>query len=433
MTLLRTLLAALSLTLLGTVPAHAAAPDNLDAIARDYVRLTLELGVRDDGYVDAYYGPAEWKTAAQAHPRTVPQLAATAQVLSRRLEAIRARHGTLLDRRKRFLAAQLLAASTRLRMLQGERLSFRDEAIGLYGVDPRLPPLAHYDAILARLERLVPGDGPLAPRVDAYMERFTIPRDRLDAVMRAAIAECRRRTLEHIPLPGTEHFTLEFVTGRSWSGYNWYQGSYGSLIQVNMDQPVRMSRAIDLGCHEGYPGHHVYNMLLERNLARGRGWIEYMVYPLYSPQSFIAEGSANYGVELAFPGDERLAFERRVLYPLAGLSTDGADVYNQLNDAIRDLGLARILIAADFLDGRIDREEALRRLERYNLMSRSRAEQSLAFIQQYRAYVINYGLGRDMVAARMEWGNAAPAERWARMSRLLSEPVLPRDLQPDLR
>jgi hypothetical protein len=158
-----------------------------------------------------------------------------------------------------------------------------------------------------------------------------------------------------------------------------------------------------------------------------------MVYPLYSPQSFIAEGSANYGVELAFPGAERLAFERRVLYPLAGLSTDGADIYIQLNDAVRDLGLARILIAADFLDGRIDREEAIRRLERYNLMSRSRAEQSLAFIQQYRAYVINYGLGRDMVAARMEWGAAPPPQRWERMRRLLSEPVLPRDLQPGLR
>jgi hypothetical protein len=433
MTLLRTLLAASFLFALAAAPAQATAPDSLDAVARDYVRLTLELGVRDDGYVDAYYGPAEWKTAAQAHPRTVPQLAATARVLSHRIEAIRTRPATLPDRRKRFLAAQLLAASTRLRMLQGERLRFRDEAIGLYGVDPQLPPLAHYDAILARLERLVPGDGPLAGRVDAYMERFTIPRDRLDAVMRAAVAECRRRTVAYIPLPGTEHFTLEFVTGRSWSGYNWYQGQYGSLIQVNTDQPVRMSRAIDLGCHEGYPGHHVYNMLLERNLARGRGWIEYMVYPLYSPQSFIAEGSANYGVELAFPGEERIAFERRILYPLAGLSTDGADIYSQLNDAVRELGLARILIAADFLDGRIDREAAIRRLERYNLMSRSRAEQSLAFIQQYRAYMINYGLGRDMVAARMLWGNATPAQRWERMRRLLSEPVLPRDLQPGIR
>jgi hypothetical protein len=429
MTVLRTLLAALFPFVLAAAPVHAAAPDSLDAVARDYVRLVLELGARDDGYVDAYYGPAAWRTAAQTDPRTVPQLAVTAWALNQRLEAIRTRLGTLPDRRRRFLASQLLAASTRLRMLQGERLSFRDEAIGLYGVDPQLPPLAHYDAILARLERLVPGSGPLAQRVDAYMERFTIPRDRLDAVMRAAIAECRRRTTAHIPLPPGEHFTLEFVTGRSWSGYNWYQGGYGSLIQVNTDQPVRMGRAIDLGCHEGYPGHHVYNMLLERNLARGRGWIEYMVYPLYSPQSFIAEGSANYGVELAFPGDERLAFERRVLYPLAGLSTEGADVYNQLQEAVRDLGLARILVAGDFLDGRIDREEAIRRLERYNLMSRSRAEQSLAFIRQYRAYVINYGLGRDMVAHFIEGGRASPAERWVRMSRLLSMPVLPRDLQ----
>lgn len=429
MTWFRSCLAALGLTLFMAAPAQATAPDSLDAVARDYVRLVLELGVRDDGYVDAYYGPAEWKTAAQAHPRTVPQLAATTAVLSRRLETIRTRPATLPDRRKRFLAAQLRAASTRLRMLQGERLSFRDEAIGLYGVDPQLPPLARYDDILARLERLVPGDGPLAQRVDAYMERFTIPRDRLDAVMRAAIAECRRRTVEQIPLPGTEHFTLEFVTGRSWSGYNWYQGNYGSLIQVNTDLPVRMSRAVDLGCHEGYPGHHVYNMLLERNLARGRNWVEYMVYPLYSPQSFIAEGSANYGIELAFPGDARLAFEQRALYPLAGLSTDGSAVYNQLNDAIRDLGLARIGIAADFLDGRIDRAEAVRRLERYNLMSQSRAEQSLAFIQQYRAYVINYGLGRDMVAASIERGRATPAQRWARMRRLLSEPTLPSDLR----
>ena len=432
MTWLRPLLAATFsfILLTAAAPTRAASPGGIDAIARDYVSLVLELGERDDGYVDAYYGPAEWRAAAHANPRTLAQLAAATRTLSLRLDAIRTRPATLPDRRKRFLAAQLLAASTRLRMLQGERLSFREEAIGLYGVDPQLRPLADYDAVLARLERLVPGPGPLAPRIDAYMERFTIPRDRLDAVMRAAIAECRRRTLAYVPLPRTEHFTLEFVTGRSWSGYNWYQGNYGSLIQVNTDLPVRMGRAIDLGCHEGYPGHHVYNMLLERNLARGRGWIEYMVYPLYSPQSFIAEGSANYGVELAFPGNERLAFERRVLYPLAGLSGAGADVYNQLQDGIRDLGLARIAIAADVLDGRIDREEALRRLERYNLMSRARAEQSLAFITQYRAYVINYGLGRDMVARYVEWGGARQAQRWAVMSRLLSMPVLPRDLQP---
>jgi hypothetical protein len=423
------LAALLLLTPLAAAAAQRPATDSLDAVARDYVRLVLELGERDEGYVDAYYGPPAWRRAAHANPRALPQLAEAARRLSARVAALRVPPASLAARRRLSLSAQIGAAVTRLRMLQGRHLSFREEALGLYGVDPRPRPLAAFDPVLARIDRLLPGDGPLGQRVDAYMDRFVIPRDRLDAVMRAAIAECRRRTILNIPLPGAEQFTLEFVTGRSWSGYNWYQGDYRSLIQVNTDLPVRMGRAIDLGCHEGYPGHHVYNMLLERNLARGRGWVEYLVYPLYSPQSFVAEGSANYGIELAFPGNERLAFERRVLYPLAGISSDGADLYIQLQEAVRELGLARITIAADFLDGRIDREETLRRLERYNLMSRTRAEQSLAFTEQYRAYVINYGLGRDLVAGMLEWGGTGgPEGRWMRLGRLLSEPFSAGDL-----
>ena len=114
---------------------------------------------------------------------------------------------------------------------------------------------------------------------------------------------------------------------KSWSGYNWYQGNYRSLIQVNTDLPIYIDRAIDLACHEGYPGHHVYNALLEKHLVRDRGWVEFSVYPLFSPQSLIAEGTANYGIEVAFPGDERLAFERDVLFPLAGLDPSRRDEY----------------------------------------------------------------------------------------------------------
>ena len=106
----------------------------------------------------------------------------------------------------------------------------------------------------------------------------------------AAIDGCRARTLEHIALPAGESFTIEYVTDKSWSGYNWYQGNYRSLIQINTDLPIYIDRAIDLACHEGYPGHHVYNVLLEQQLVRGRGWQEYSVYPLFSPQSLIAEG-----------------------------------------------------------------------------------------------------------------------------------------------
>ncbi|HEY0325741.1 MAG TPA: hypothetical protein VGC46_07165, partial [Allosphingosinicella sp.] len=233
--------------------------DSLDAIARDYVGLSLEIGTHEEGYIDAYYGPAEWKQAAEASPRAVPALAEAAAGLQARLRATPAPADPLVQRRRAFLDAQLTAARTRLRMIAGERLSFAEEAQGLFAVTPEIRPLSHYDAILARIEQLAPGTAPLAERVEAFQSRFVVSGERLDAVMRAAIAECRRRTVEHIPMPEGEAFTLEFVRDKSWSGYNWYQGNYRSLIQVNTDLPVRLSRAVDLGCHEGYPGHHAYN------------------------------------------------------------------------------------------------------------------------------------------------------------------------------
>ena len=82
-------------------------------------------------------------------------------------------------------------------------------------------------------------------------------------------------------LPTGETFTVEYVNDKSWSGYNWYQGGFRSLIQVNTDLPIFIDRAIDLACHEGYPGHHVYNALLEKTLVRDRGWVEFSVYALF--------------------------------------------------------------------------------------------------------------------------------------------------------
>lgn len=419
------------LLLLCCLPIAAAAapppPAPLDIIARDYVRLTLEAGVREPGYVDAYYGPPEWQAAATAKPRSIARLRTAAAGLSARVRSLRNLRGD--DARRRdFLAAQLRAAEARLAMRDGVRLPFDREAERLFATRPPVQELRELDPVLAEIDRLVPGNGPLWQRVDAFKDRVVVPPDRLPAVMQAAIAECRRRTVLHIPLPPEERFALSFVTGKPWSGYNWYEGGASSRIEVNTDLPVRIDRAVDLGCHEGYPGHHVLNLLLERELAKARGWIEFTVYPLYSPQSLLAEGSANYGIDLAFPGDEQREFEARVLYPLAGLDPALAPAQAKLNRAMRALSGARLAIARDYLNGRIDRATALALTQKYLLVSPARAEQSLKFTETYRSYVINYGLGRDMVQARVERAGADPAARWTVMRALLSEPTLPADL-----
>lgn len=409
----------------------AAAPGPLDAIARDYVRLSLEAGEREPGYVDAYYGPPGIAAAAKVKTRSVATLEADAGRLKARAIAVDAKALAPPERQRRAsLIAHLTAAETRLAMRGGRKFSFDDEAVGLFGVRPVLAPLTSFDPVLAEIERLVPGDGPLWQRVDAYRERFRIPADRLDAVMRASIAECRRRTAAHIPLPGNEKFTLGLVTGKPWSGYNYYQGNDVSRIEINTDLPVLIDRAVDLGCHEGYPGHHVMNLLIEEKLAKARGWIEYTVQPLFAPISLIAEGSANYGIELAFPGNERATFEARTLFPLANLDPAEAPRYAALGKALQRLSGARFTIARDYLDGRIDRAAALALTQKYSLLSVARATKSLDFDEVYRSYVINYGLGKDMVQAHVEAAGASPKVRWAVFERILSEPTLPSDLVP---
>lgn len=413
-------------------PPDTAAMATLAGLARDFVPLALEVGTHEPDYVDAYYGPADLKAAAEAHPRSREQLQQAAEAAVRQLDAI---IPGLTDSqplaRAKALRGFYHAAATRLAMIGGAHLSFEDEAERLFGIRPAVKPLSAYDPVLARLESLVPGEGTLAQRVDAYQERFVIPTDRLRPVMEAAIAECRRRTLAHFDLPAGESFELGFVTGKPWSGYNYYKGRYHSRIEINTDLPVRIGRAVDLGCHEGYPGHHVLNIMIERDLVGARGWREYAVSPLYAPQSPISEGSANYGIRLAFPGTEQLAFERDTLFPLAGLDPAQAQRLWAVREATEALDGARTTIAQLYLDGAIDRAKALDLLQRYQLLSPERAAQGLGFIEHYRSYVINYHLGRDLVRDYVERGDPDEATRWDRMRHVLSDAVTPADLLPE--
>ncbi len=407
---------------------YVAAQENgasLNAIAEEFVKLALAVGEHDKAFVDAYHGPEEWAAAAKAEARSLEMLETDALGLLISVARTNADNPTL---RGAMLEKLTRAALTRIQMARGETFSFNDETRLLYDAVAPDYDIAVFDSVLAEIDALLPGAGPLNERVDNFRNSLAIPEDKLETVFDAAIAECRARTLAHYDLPENQGFNLEFVTDQPWSGYNWYQGDYVSLIQVNTDFPIIIDRAVDLGCHEGYPGHHTWNVMLERDLLNGKGWIEYSVYPLFSPLSIIAEGSANYGIELAFPGEEKIAFERDVLFPLAGLDPNDAGTLEQLNKARRKLSHARNHIAREYLDGRIDRKEAVAMLMKYRLESRERAEQGLRFIETYRGYVLNYNLGRDLVEAYVKAGVDENRDAWAVFQVLLSTPLSASDL-----
>jgi hypothetical protein len=404
----------------------------IDVVAEQYVKLVLAMGQHDADYVDAYYGPPEWKKAVEAERIGLDAIAVRAATLLDTLSK-QSRDGDEMSRlRWLYLERQLSALAARVRMLKGARLSFDEESRALYdAVAPTLPD-SHFQQILDRLETRFPGEGPLVTRYDSFRREFVIPSGKLDAVFTTAIQACRDRTRKHIQLPPPERFTVEYVTNKSWSGYNWYQGGFRSLIQVNTDLPIYIDRAIDLACHEGYPGHHVYNALLEQHLVRDRGWVEFSVYALFSPQSLIAEGTANFGIDVAFPGQERVAFEQSVLFPAAGLDRTRAGQYYEVQALVDQLAYAGNEAARRYLNGDIDGTAAANWLERYALMPRDRAAQRVRFFDQYRSYVINYNLGKDMVRQYIESKGGTPAnpqKRWAEFEKLLSSPRLPSGLR----
>ncbi|MDP4174431.1 MAG: hypothetical protein Q8933_10710 [Bacteroidota bacterium] len=409
----------------------------MNDIAEGYVKLVLQIGLYDDGYVDAYYGPENWKPKdiSENEKKDFPfaALYKKANDLISQLKKIdQSKLSSIEKLRYKYLFDQILSVRSRIEILNGKKLSFDEESKALYDAVSPVYDEKFFKDVIDQLDRILPGKGSISERYDKFRDAFVIPKEKIDTVFKAAIFECRKRTLEHISLPANENFTVEYVTGKSWGAYNWYKGNEFSLIQVNTELPIYIDRAIDLACHEGYPGHHVYNALLEKHLVDDKGWVEFTVYPLFSPQSLIAEGSANYGIDVAFPGDERTNFEKKVLFPLAGLDSSLADKYYEAIKLTAKLNYAMNEAARNYLDGKFSRDAAIAFLIKYALSNQDRAERSLRFIEHYRSYVINYNLGQDIVKNYIERNGGTENDndkRWELFRYLISTPQTPSELQ----
>ncbi|MFL6539765.1 MAG: hypothetical protein ACJ8HU_03300 [Chthoniobacterales bacterium] len=421
-----------SLVIAGLFFASFSRAAEMNELAEGYVHLVLALGQHDSDYVDAFYGPAEWNTAAEAEKKPLDAIGSEARELRESLGKIATPPDEMERLRHEYLTKQVSALEARVRILKGERMKFDEESRALYDAVAPTFPDSHFAEILAQLEKKIPGSGPLSARYEEWRKPFMIPKEKLDTVFQLAIKECQKRTREHVQLPPNESFTVEYVTDKPWGGYNWYKGDFRSVIQVNTDLPTYIDRAVDLAAHEGYPGHHVYNVLLEKNLVRNRSWIEFTVYPLFSPQSLIAEGTANFGKDVVFTKADRLKFEKEVLFPAAGIDPARADDYYAVQEMMQKLSYAANEAARRLINGEIEREAAATWLQKFTVMDPKRAQQRVKFIERYRSYVINYNVGEDMARHYIEKRGGTedqPEKRWREFEELLSSPRLPSGLQ----
>ncbi|ABZ74885.1 conserved hypothetical protein [Shewanella halifaxensis HAW-EB4] len=398
----------------------------LNQFAERYIKLVLAVGQHDCYYVDAYYGPEEWQKETYWQPLADLQ----SQYLqgSELIEAmaVRLSEPELVERHQ-FLQTQWLSIGAYLALLQGKEYSFNEEAVALY--DCHLTPysLLEHQQVLADIEALLPGEGSLTNRYNQFKSQFIVPKDKAAEVFTASVDIARKLTSMHMHLPENESFEIEYVNDKVWTAYNWYKGDSHSLIQLNQDQPLGIERYLELASHEGYPGHHVFNVLQEQKLVKAKQWLEYAIYPLYSPISYLSEGSANYALSLIMSDDEVVDFERDVLMPLAGLEGDLA-LFHQILKLVKKLGYYENYVSQCLTDKLVDAEMAQKMLIDGALYPQSRAKQRVQFFERNRSYVINYSVGEDAVAAWVEAKAETTVEKWTRFESILSRPLNASDM-----
>src|SRR6266496_4043586 len=145
----------------------ALAADGMNAVAERYAHLVLALGQHDPDYVDAFYGPAEWKTQAEKEKKSLDAIGAEATELIATLAKTRdaATSGDEMPKlRREYLQKQISALAARVRMLKGEKLKFDDESRALYDAVAPTFPDSHFDQIIAQLDVKIPGKDPSSPQ-----------------------------------------------------------------------------------------------------------------------------------------------------------------------------------------------------------------------------------------------------------------------------
>jgi hypothetical protein len=418
-------LAVAAATLVSATPARRTA-HSVDAVARDYVVLALAVQRLEPDWIDGQEAPADLRTRAEVEKLDGAAIVDRASALIGRLDRLRVPKDRLSAERRASLRANLISLRMQLQARAGRKWPVEREVELRYGFKPDFPPLSSYAPVLARLDRQMPGDGTLSERINRFREASVVPADKVPLVQAAALKECRRRAAANLRLPDGESVEIKWVDS-PFSGNNSFKGNGHSVAELSRTTKWEVDQILWVTCHEIYPGHHLHFATLSADLFHRRAWPEFSLMQNYGPLIPVAEAVAEYGVGLSFPMDERIAFERDVLYPLAGLKMAPPDEWRAYWTARFDLLGSSAAIARDYLSGKLSKDQAREALVKYRMLNADRARTIIQFLDAEGSYLIASDLGWMTIDRRLR--NRPRAEQWRAFQRVLEEPMTVADLQ----
>lgn len=371
--------------------------DRLASYGEDYVELALFLDRLQEGEVDIYFGPEDLDVRSASSGPDLSTLLASAQSLrdqlaDPQLNAFAQRQDSLTRKVKGLI---LVLES----IITPEQFSYEEEAKDIFGIDLKGTDDIDLSSYREQLEALLPGSGAVAYRLAQFRNQFLVPADKREAVFARALEECKTRSLTHWTMPANENLRVEWSRDINEPWHN-FEGNGQSVLKINPLSMGYLSSALDVACHETYPGHHAQYAFLEQAMSDQKSIVENSLTLLRSPQSALREGAASYSVDLLFPQDQRTKFEKEVLAPIAGLGSLDIEKYNQVRVLLDQIALGTIPILRDFSDRTIPQATATFRLEREALVPSP--NQLIAFSEQYGAYAASYTLARARIGAYVE-------------------------------
>ena len=397
----------------------------IDQIARNYVELSFSVYLLNGGSDKVETPRRDELEKAKAAKRNRSQITAEAADLLQDLDLLTVPQDRLSQMRHRALRARIVSLHHDGRAEGAAKTSVDEEVRLRFGFTPRFPPLASYDPALRDLDAAMAGPGTLAERINALRKTAAVSPQNIEPVFRAAMAECRRRTGLNIEL-ADETVDVRFVKDELTPAQADYARHGKSIISISTVIPTDVDRLLQHACHEVYPGHHVHMVTMDRALYQGRGWPEFGAAMGADPLIPAAEAIAEYGVGLAFPIEERIAFQRDVLFPLAGLRMDNEAQWKAYLSARSHMLGSSATIARDYLAGKLDDEAATALLVRYRLQTPEAAQQTVKMIKAFGSYLIASDLGWFAVDRALR--DKPRDQQWQLLKQLQQEPMLLDDI-----
>jgi hypothetical protein len=294
-------------------------------------------------------------------------------------------------------------------------MGYADEVERCYGIRPQRTSEAAFADAHARLDTILPGEGPLPERFQAWKDAAAVSDTQLEQIVTGVIGLAREWTRRVVDLPAGEGVELEIVSDKPWGGFCYYLGGLQSRIELNGDLRRSVGEVLNLALHETYPGHHAERCVKDEVLVQKGGHLEESIVLVPTPQSLFAEGIAELAAELVLTSEAGAELE--AIVNDAGIELDIADLV-EVRRAMAVCDWADVNAALMLYEDGASESEVRAYLERWGLMAPERSAHAIRFMREptSRSYIVTYSAGREL------------CERWVggdltRFRRLLTEQV----------